>query len=304
MQRPGPVPITRVMLRYSLGILVLGFASSALAEEPPEGLMQQDAASTGTTDVETTGFQKAEFAADEEESPDATELSVSAGALLAAGNSKTAAGTAATRFRIRRDANQFKATGAINYAQSSTDPNQPMEPTVDNSQTNVRYDRFISQHFTLFLSTSTRRDRFQKIDFRLNLDPGVGYYLLATAKRQLWTELGYDYQYEVRARSAVNEGEATGEEIDRTEGSHNGRLFLGYEDMVNSQVSFSTGFEFLQSLTERDAYRFGWDVALTSNLVGGLSTALTFSLLYNNTPLPGVEKTDATTAVNLVYNLL
>ena len=292
------------MLRHRLGILVLALSGTAFGEEPPAGLMQQDAATTGATDVEATGFQQAEFATGEEESTDATELSVSAGALLTAGNSKTAAGTAATRFRIRRDANQFKASGAINYAQSSTEPDQGMEPTVDNSQTNVRYDRFISQHFTLFLSASTRRDRFQKIDLRLNLDPGVGYYLLATAKRQLWTEFGYDYQYEVRARSAVREGEATGEEVDRAEGSHNGRLFLGYDDKVNSQVSFFTGAEFLQSLTERDSYRFAWDVALTSNLVGGLSTALTFSLLYNNTPLPGVEKTDATTAVNLVYNLL
>jgi putative salt-induced outer membrane protein len=291
-------------MRYRLGILVFGLSSAALAEEPPEGLMSQEAATTGTTDVEAVGFQPAEFTPAEEESTDATELAVSAGALLTAGNSKTAAGTAATRFRVRRDANQFKASGAINYAQSSTDADLPMETTVDNSQTNVRYDRFISQHFTLFLSTSTRRDRFQKIDFRLNLDPGVGYYLLATAKRQLWMELGYDYQYEVRAQSAVREGEATGEDIERAEDSHNGRLFLGYEDNVNEQVALSTGLEFLQSLTEQDAYRFAWNVALTSNLVGGLSTALTFSLLYNNAPLPGVEKTDASTAVNLVYNLL
>jgi putative salt-induced outer membrane protein len=266
--------------------------------------MSQEAASTGTTDVEATGFQKAEFIGGEEESPDATELAISAGALLTAGNSKTAAGTAGTRFRIRRDANQFKASGAINYAESSTDPDLPMETTVDNSQTNVRYDRFISEHFTLFLSSSTRRDRFQKIDFRLNVDPGFGYYLLATAKRQLWAELGYDYQYEVRSRSAVREGADAGEEIARYEDSHNGRAFVGYDDNMNEEVSLSTGFEFLQSLSEKDAYRFGWDLALTSNLVGGLSTAVTFSILYNNAPLPGVEKTDATTALNLVYGLL
>ena len=138
------------MLRYLMGLSVLVVSSTALAEEPPQGLMSQDTASTGTTDVEASGFQKAEFTPGEEESTDATELAVSAGALLTSGNSKTAAGTAATRFRIRRDANQFKASGAINHAQSSTDPNLPMETTVDNSQTNVRYDRFISEHFTLF----------------------------------------------------------------------------------------------------------------------------------------------------------
>lgn len=266
---------------------------------PPTGLMKQEAASSGTTDVAATGFQNADYTGAKEESTDATEFSLSAGALLAAGNSKTAAGTSAARFRLRRDANQLKASAAVNYARSSSEPNTPMEETVDNSQTNVRYDRFLSESFTVFGSASTRRDRFQKIDLRLNLDPGFGYYLVNAAKRQLWAELGYDYQYELRNNRAVRE-----DGVERKETSHNGRAFLGYDDKVNDRVAFTTGFEYIQGLEETKAYRLAWDVALTSNLSDSFSTAVTFSLQYNNQPLPDVEKTDATTAISLVYNLL
>jgi putative salt-induced outer membrane protein len=281
-----------------LGVAVILAQSAVHAEEPPQGLMKQDAATSGSTDVESKGFQAAEFAA-AEESKDATDLALSAGALLASGNSKTAAGTAAGRFRLRRDDNQVKASAAINYAQASTDPDEPMEQTVDNSQTNLRYDRFLSESFTLFASASTRRDRFQKIDLRLNLDPGFGYYLISDAKRQLWAELGYDYQYELRSNQAVRD-----EGVERKHTSHNGRAFLGYDDKVNDRVAFTTGFEYIQALTEGGAYRLAWDVALTSNLSQRFSTAVTFSLQYNNQPLPEVEKTDATTAISLVYSLL
>ena len=288
------------LLIFGLSLACCFVAQLAPAQQTaPEGLMKQDAASTGTTDVETQGFQAAQYAAAQEESTDATELALSAGALLSAGNSKSAAGTSSGRFRLRRDANQLKASAAVNYAKSSSAPGEPMEPTVDNSQTNLRYDRFLSEHVSAFLSASTRRDRFQRIDLRLNLDPGFGYYLINDAKRQLWAELGYDFQYELRSNEAVRE-----DAVEREETSHNGRAFLGYDDKVNERISFTTGFEYIQSLTEAKAYRLAWDVALNSNLSQRFSTMVTFSLQYNNQPLPSVEKTDVITAINLVYNLI
>ncbi len=268
-------------------------------EVPPEGLMKHEAATSGTTDVETQGFQETEYAAAAEEATDATELALSAGALLTAGNSKSAAGTGSGRFRLRRDANQMKASAAVNYAKSSSAPGEPMEPTVDNSQTNLRYDRFLSEHFSAFLSASTRRDRFQKIDLRLNIDPGFGYYLINDAKRQLWAELGYDFQYELRSNEAVRE-----DGVEREETSHNGRAFLGYDDKVNEHITFTTGVEYIQAFADLKAFRLAWDVALNSSLSQRFSTAITFSLQYNNQPLPTVEKTDVITAINLVYNLI
>src|SRR4051794_23558197 len=72
----------------------------------PDSLVKQDQASTGSTDVATSGFEQAEKLA---EAKDASELQLSAGGLASAGNSRSIAATAAGKFRVRREANQVGA---------------------------------------------------------------------------------------------------------------------------------------------------------------------------------------------------
>jgi putative salt-induced outer membrane protein len=45
-------------------------------------------------------------------------------------------------------------------------------------------------------------------------------------------------------------------------------------------------------------------VGLSSSISTAFSLATTFSLRYDNNPLPGIRKTDTTTALSLVYQLL
>ena len=43
-----------------------------------------------------------------------------------------------------------------------------------------------------------RRDRFEGLDLRLDLDPGLAYYFINTKKHRLQGEAGYDFQYDIR----------------------------------------------------------------------------------------------------------
>ncbi len=293
---------------WLLALGVTNFALPAFAQDTPEGLAKQDPATSGTTDVAQEGFQQAVVEAPEE-STDTTEVAVSAGGLLATGNSRSLSLTGAANFKHRRDIHQLTGVAAANYGQSAQARGEPIETTVENYQGRVRYDLFFADKLAAFLQTSARKDRFQGLILRLNIDPGLAYYFVDQKAQQLWGELGYDFQYDVRRDDSRLDPE-TGFRADKTESRHNGRAFVGYDNKLNKAVSFYTGVEYLQGLSPYEDentgdvnWRLNFDAGLTSKVGESLSVATTFTLKYDNNPLPGLATTDTVTAVNLVYSL-
>ncbi len=276
-------------------VLISAFTLPAGARVP-DGLMKHDAATTGTTEISSGGF---ESVVEPAESKDATELRVSAGGLFASGNSRLLSVTSASTFRLRRAANQAGASAAANFARAAAAADEPMETTVENVQGKARYDRFFAGEFAAFLAVSARRDRFQGLDLRLNVDPGLAYYFVDDAKHQLWSELGYDLQYDVRRRQSI-----AGTALGRTETRHSARAFAGYDNKLNASVSFVTGVEYLQSVMASEDWRLNVDAGLTSAIAGRFSATTAFGLRYDHHPLPGIEKLDTLTSFSLVYTLL
>lgn len=293
-----------VSLSRSIPLLLV--AGTAHAQDPiPGGAAPQAAASTGKTDVANAGKFEA-VAKPEAEAKDALELQILAGGAQATGNARSLSLTSSANFRIRREANQFTAVAAVNYGRASVDGG-PVNETVDNQQARVRYDRFVAKSFGVFLAASGRRDYFQGLAFRLNVDPGVAYYFVDEEKQQLWGELGYDFQYDVRNEYGLDKARAagaTGDEVEKTKSNHFGRAFIGYNNAINDVVTFKTGVEYLQGLTDMSYWRLNWDNQLSSKIGGNFSLATTFTLKYDNHPLLGVRNTDTMTAVSLVYTLL
>jgi putative salt-induced outer membrane protein len=139
------------------------------------------------------------------------------------------------------------------------------------------------------------------LDLRLNFDPGVAYYVIDVEKHRLWGELGYDLQYDIRDEEVI---EAATEPLDKTQARHSARAFVGYQNDLNEAVRFNTGVEYIQAIVDTENWRLNWQAGLTSSISTNFSLATTFSLAYDNNPLPGVENTDTTTALSLVYTLL
>ncbi len=282
-------------LACSVGVLVVAGHAAA---QTPKGLIEQKTATTGTTDVAKGGFEKVTKPADVKET---SELKLAAGGLLATGNSRSLALTGSGQLRLRRQLNEYSANIAANYGRSAPTPADDMQTSVSNLQGRVRYDRFLSEHWSLFVAESARKDRFQGLALRLNFDPGVAYYFFDEDKHRLWAELGYDFQYDVRENEALRAAPAP---LRKTEARHSGRGFLGYENNLNEALRFNTGVEYIQSVSESKNWRLNWETGLTSAISNTFSFATTFSLRYDNNPLAGVRKTDTTTALNLVYTLL
>lgn len=292
MTRPFSVQFAAALLLGTLG---------AGAQPLPEGTRKTDAASAGKTDVAESKFAGAEKAVDDKDGENAE---VSAGGLITSGNARQLALTASSKGKLRRGRSQLSGAAAINYAEAAADRSSGLETTVENLQGKLRYDFFFAEQWAAFLGVSARRDRFQGLDLRLNIDPGLAYYLIDEEKHQLWFEGGYDLQYDVRRDENLAEAAAAGEDLDKTEVRHSVRTFAGYDNQVNERVSFSTGIEYIQSVQKLETWRLGWDSSLKSNIAGSFSTAVVLVVAYDNDPLPNIEELDITTSFNLVYTLL
>lgn len=292
-------------------MVALGICSPRLASaQVPAGLLERKQVTQGKTDVAKEGFQAVTVRDANAPPADTTELSVSGGALLAGGNSRSAAGTGALRFLVRRSESQLSAASAVNYAQSAV-RGQQMEPTVENYQGTLRYDYFLSQSVSVFTAMTARRDRFQGLDLRLNLGPGVAVYLWRQEASRLWAEIGYDYQHDLRTDEALADAAAGGAVLLPDERRHNGRLFAGYEHRLNDKLRFDTGVEFIRQLfvpanlePARTNWRLNYTSALSTEVVRRLSFATAVTTLYDNNPLPNVARLDVITSLNLVYSLL
>ena len=214
---------------------------------------------------------------------------------------------------------QFSSIALGNYGASKLEKEDPFETTVKNVQGRLRYDYFFAKRWSAFLMATARHDRFQGLDLRLNVDPGVAFYALQKPDHRLWFEVGYDFQFDVRRDEAITErteedldgdGMISDDEVtetriaDKRQLNHAARIFAGYTNNLSERVTFDTGLEYLQSLVVGPRLRLNWINALSVQVFGRVGLAATFTLRYENQPLPDVTKLDTITAVLLTVRFI
>lgn len=302
----------RMSLPLALGALVFGSPGLALAQPAAEATnpaetVKASTATKGNTDIAKGGFVKSEAPADDDPKH-ATDVSVGLGGLFSAGNARTVALTSLGKIRVRRDEHQFSFAATANFARAGK-KGEKVDTTVENFQGLLRYDYFLTDSVSLFLQSTGRRDRFQGLDLRLNVDPGLAYYFFNTKTHRLQGEVGYDLQHDIRRDASRAQpvpedappGTPAPPPLDKTQTLHNARLFLGYENKLRKEVAFIASVEYLQNFGDFGTYRFIADVGLKSNIADSLALATTYTARYENKPLPNVEELDSIASVNLVY---
>jgi putative salt-induced outer membrane protein len=165
---------------------------------------------------------------------------------------------------------------------------------------------------SFFLIGTGRHDKFQGLDFRLNIDPGYKYLFLKAQTNSLWGEAGYDFQYDIRRDDALavidaNKNpvlDANGNQVmlSKTATDHSARLFVGFRHAFNKEVTLASGVEYLQSFIDTTRYRVNVDALFAAKVGGGLSVGIGFSGRYDHDPLPGKQDLDTATTLSLVYS--
>ncbi len=240
-----------------------------------------------------------------EDKLDGTTASLSAGGQISTGNSQLTAGTASGAYETRFSDNGIGISLLGNYGQSATPPSRDERVTVQNVQGRIRYDRYLTDPFSVFLLNTGRHDRFQGLAFRYNLDPGVKYLFVQEPTTKAWGELGYDLQYDIRRRDAIRHVDPTTGVTtydDKTVLDHSTRVFLGFNHAFNDAVTFGTGIEYLQSVVHTEQWRINYDALLAAKLWGGLALGAGFNLRYDHHPLEGIKQLDTQTVLSVIYS--
>jgi hypothetical protein len=291
----------------SLGLVasLVGVAGTASA---------QPAAPTGAPPPDATVLVAAPKAADAPslaKPTDGTTAALSAGGQLVSGNSRQLALTASGLIDVRSNGNGYGAAVVGNYGQGAA-PGSDVVETAENLQGRLRYDRYLFDDGSVFLIATGRHDRFQGLDFRLNIDPGFKYLFVKNGPEALWGELGYDFQYDIRRDDALQEVDASGKPVvdasgqpvllPKTATDHSIRLFYGARHSFNKDVNLALGYEYLQSVVESTRYRLNFDILFAAKVSGGLAVGFAGSARFDHDPLPGKERLDTTLTANIIYS--
>jgi hypothetical protein len=224
--------------------------------------------------------------------------------LLSTGNSNLLAGSVNGKFDMRRGDNGFGASVVGNYGQTAL-TDDDWHVTTENLQGRLRYDRYLADRMSLFLIGTARHDRFEGLDVRFNVDPGVKYLFVNSDATKLWAELGYDFEYDINRTDAITTTDPTTMMLartgDKTRTDHSARAFLGFRQAFNKDVTFSTGLEYLQSFVDSSQNRINYDALVAANLGAGFSFGAGFSLRLDDGHLPGKEAVDTSSTFSIIY---
>ncbi len=302
--QPHLMNAPRTVLFLSTLLASAGFCLVAGAQEAPRGAPPPDA--KALVEAPKEGAVEPKY----ERPVDGTTASLAAGGLLTSGNSRLFAVTANGAVETRTDNNGFGAALLANYGESGPAGSR-VQVSTENIQGRLRYDRYVAEHASFFLIGTGRHDRFQGLDFRLNLDPGFKYLFLTEQSNSLWGEAGYDFQYDIRrdaSRIALDANKnpiigINGQPVvlDKTLVDHSTRLFLGYRRGFNKEVTLTTGLEYLQSVVDSERSRLNFDALIAAKIGGGLALGVGFTARYDNAPLPGKKELDTATTLSLIY---
>ncbi|MEN8135811.1 MAG: DUF481 domain-containing protein [Thermodesulfobacteriota bacterium] len=156
--------------------------------------------------------------------------------------------------------------------------------------TELRGDYLFTERFYTYLNAGWAKDTFAGLDSRIYTGPGVGFKVLPGPKHFLSAEAGLNY---------VSEEYSNNKEEDFI----SGRVFGKYEFAFNDTNKFSQSLEYLHNFDESEDYNIISETAITSALNTNYSLKVSYTVKYDNLPVPAtLDDTDTILAAALVAN--
>jgi len=262
-----------------------------------------------TASAEDSEFAGTEAPPAEEKKEPVTKVSAELGTAFATGNAifYTVNGSLAASHEWQR--NKLGLVGGLNLGAAKADADgdgllSQAERDADYAQNvkryfgDARYDRFFSDHDSLYVLAGAFHDPFAGYDLRSHEQIGYSRRLVKTDRTEFVGELGFDWAQENYTAEAVAAGSEEYQDVFAV------RVLLGISQQFNDNVSFTDTFEVYENVVNTEDLRILNTAALTSSLSDKLSLKLSHALIFDNVPVEGFVKLDQTTMATLVANIL
>ena len=276
-------------------------------------------------------------------SSDDTEWTVQLGGTLNMGNTRSFQLAGGTHFLVRRDVHLFQMDLAFTYGLAAIRDTNGVwggfNATAQNVTGKLRYDLFFDPDWSFFVVAGGRNDPFAGLDFRFQGQLGISRSLLREAEgaHRLWVELGADITYDdvspnpacpaglspvagstdrLRCQNTTTPLPTPVSILPGSRQHYAGRLFLGYDNHMNSTWRYQTGVEGIVGALSGSTFddvgnattvanaRVNWTNELGLSLVDGLAVSLRFNLFYELVPAAGRDNIDTQTILSLQYTLM
>ncbi len=226
-----------------------------------------------------------------------------AGLVLTTGNSRSTTATGGIKATRKQAKNKLALEAGFTLARSSAvvgfnnglgsdadgliDDGELIREDVDsakNFNSKLRYDRFLTEHNSVFVAALAGADPIAGKDFVGGGQLGYARQLYSTEQHTTSGEFGYDFSYE---------NFATDDPMDVPSVQiHSARAFIGHKAKLSEDTSFEGSLEALDNLNANDAAARFDDLRV--NIGGSLSTKLTkaisfsfsFTAKFDNVPAP------------------
>jgi putative salt-induced outer membrane protein YdiY len=151
------------------------------------------------------------------------------------------------------------------------------------------YNRNMGRRVFINLFNDWEYDRFQNLDLRFVIGPGVGYSIVKTERTQL---------------DLLGGGAYTHEEFSTPLSRNSGSVYWGNDlsYKFSGQTSFTQAFRMFNNLSQTGEYRMNFDLGTVTALTRWLSFQVTYSDRYLSNPAGGRKKNDVLFTTGLRLN--
>ncbi len=213
------------------------------------------------------------------------ESSAAAGLTLTKGNSDTVLGTLNLATKKKWDVHELAFGADAAYGQSEVDGED--ETTASSVRGNGQYNRLFNERFYGYGRLEALHDDVAKVDYRLTISPGAGYYLIKEKNMDLSVEAGPGYIFE------------------RLDGEEDNYLVLRIAEKFNYKISERARIwqtaELLPQVEDFSNYLLNFEFGVESDLTESLSLRSFIQDTYDSEPAPGRDKNDLKWVTAIAY---
>lgn len=201
--------------------------------------------------------------------------------ILNGGNTEQETWNAKTMNKYDKDKNTYKLGGHYSYGKADEELNTRNWDVV------ARYERALSEKWSVFAATQRESDQFASIDYRWNYDLGGIYNFFKTDKHKLHAEAGYRRTLEADLAGRKTNGSKL-------------RIYSEYSRQHSANLFFKLWVEALPNISESDDWQINVEPSLNYTLSKMFTLKTAYLHKYDNEPALGTKNSDYQTTMALI----